>query len=292
MDTQLLEAFLAVAETGSFSLAADKVHLTQPAISKRVAQLESQLETRLFDRIARTTTLTEAGRALLPRAERILQELTETRQAIRDLSGDVAGRLRLAISHHIGLHRLPALLKDFAGRYAEVTVDVEFMDSEVAYEAILHGKFEVAVITLSPEQHPRIVANTVWSDPLLLVVSADHPLSFSASVRLPELCQYPAILPGENTYTGRMIKQAFTRKGINLQASMATNYLETIKMLVSVGLGWSMLPTTMMDASIAQLHCPGMHLSRKLGYIHHREKTLSNAARAFIQLLEEEKKRQ
>ncbi len=90
MDTQLLEAFLAVAETGSFSAAAERVHITQPAISKRIAQLEGILGRRLFDRISRTISLTEAGRALLPRAERILLELRATRQAIQDLSGHVS----------------------------------------------------------------------------------------------------------------------------------------------------------------------------------------------------------
>jgi len=82
MATQLLEAFVAVAETGSFSTAAERVHITQPAISKRIAQLEDTLGCRLFDRISRTIYLTEAGRALLPRAERILRELAATREPL------------------------------------------------------------------------------------------------------------------------------------------------------------------------------------------------------------------
>ncbi len=285
MDSQLLQAFIAVAETGSFSLAAERVHITQPAISKRIAQLEDILGCRLFDRISRTIYLTEAGQALLPRAERILVEIRETRQAIRDLSGHVSGSLRLAISHHIGLHRLPPVLKQFVSENPKVNLEVEFMDSEIAYDGVLHGRFEIGVITLAPEPHPRILSELIWDDPLTLMVAADHPLAQAGAVDIAALERYPAVLPGLETYTGRMIKKLFDENGLNLNATMATNYLETIKMLVSVGLGWTILPNMMADRSVTTLSCDQLQLKRELGYIQHREKTLSNAGQAFIELL-------
>ena len=287
MDTQLLEAFIAVADTGSFSLAAERIHVTQPAVSKRIAQLEDILDCRLFDRIARTVTLTEAGEALLPRAHRILQEFADTRQAISDLSGEISGHLRLAISHHIGLHRLPPILKRFAQQYPSVKIDVDFMDSEKAYEGILQGRFEVAVITLAPQPHPKIEARIIWPDPLVFMVADDHPLCASPRPSLNTLCEYPAILPGLGTYTGRMARSLFEEHGAPLPATMATNYLETIKMMVSIGLGWSLLPQSMLDKGLQVIHIPEIHIERQLGYIHHREKSLSNAARVFIQLLNE-----
>ena len=285
METQLLEAFVAVVNANSFSRAAEQVQLTQPAISKRIAQLEEQLNCRLFDRIGRKVSLTEAGAALLPRAQNLLQELDDTRQHIRDLSGAVAGNLRLAISHHLGLHRLPPVLKAFVSRYPEVALDVEFMDSEVAYEAIRNGHFELALITLAPRQHPKILATTIWPDPLQLVSAADHPLAAYAKINISDLAQYPAILPALNTYTGRMIKQFFDRNDLPLNTSMTTNYLETVKMMTSVGLGWSMLPGTMVDHTLVSLDCKNLDIERQLGLIHHRDKTLSNAAQAFIELL-------
>lgn len=287
MDTQLLEAFLAVAESRSFSQAANRIHVTQPAVSKRIAQLEEQLSCRLFDRIARNIRLTDAGLALLPRARVILQDLADTSQLIRDLSGSISGHLRVAISHHIGLHRLPPVLKAFAQGYPDVILEADFMDSEVAYGAILQGRFEMAVITLAPDDHPRVLARKIWRDPLQLVVATDHPLARGGgTIDLALLSQYPAILPGLGTYTGRMIKAFFDRHDRPLNATMATNYLETIKMMVSVGLGWSLLPATMVDDSLGSLVCPGLDITRQLGYIHHREKNLSNAALAFIGLLE------
>jgi DNA-binding transcriptional LysR family regulator len=293
MDTQLLEAFIAVAESNSFSGAAEKIHLTQPAVSKRIALLEEQLNCRLFDRIARSVTLTEAGEALLPRANHILQEIAGTTQAINDLSGEITGRLRLAISHHIGLHRLPPILKQFAQNYPEVTIDVDFMDSEKAYEGILQGRFEVAAITLAPEAHPKIEAKIIWPDPLVFMVSEDHPLLAKSQLKetnptLENLRNHPAILPGLGTYTGRMTRALFEQQNVPLPPTMTTNYLETIKMMVSIGLGWSLLPKSMLEPGIRAVAISGIQIHRELGYIHHREKSLSNAAKAFIHLLQQE----
>ena len=134
MDTQNLKAFLLVAESGSFSLAAQKLHLTQPAVSKRVAQLEERLNCELFDRIGRSINLTEAGQALLPHAKAVQQELQAAEQSILDLAGDVGGKLRRATSHHIGLHRLPPMLSYFSKAYEAVSIDIDFMDSEQAYQ--------------------------------------------------------------------------------------------------------------------------------------------------------------
>lgn len=111
MDLNSLNTFIAIAETGSFSEAGERLHLTQPAVSKRIAALEQQLNARLFDRVGREVNLTEAGRALLPRAYQLLNVLDDTRRALNNLTGEVSGRLVLATSHHIGLHRLPPLLR-------------------------------------------------------------------------------------------------------------------------------------------------------------------------------------
>ena len=170
MDTQALTAFLSVAELQSFSEAAEKLHLTQPAVSKRIATLEKQLDCRLFDRIGRHVHLTEAGRSLLPVAQRVLQELRNARRQINDLRGTVAGRLTMGISHHIGLHRLPPVLREFTRRYPAVQLDIDFMDSELAHQRILQGEMDLAVITLSPSQEENLSFIPVWEDSLTVAV--------------------------------------------------------------------------------------------------------------------------
>ena len=113
MDNPALKAFVMVAEHRSFSMAAEKLFITQPAISKRIAGLEQELNCQLFDRIGRNVVLTEAGIALLPRANNILRQVEETRRAMTNLSGEVSGALSMGTSHHVGLHRLPIVLRQF-----------------------------------------------------------------------------------------------------------------------------------------------------------------------------------
>lgn len=286
MDLASLNAFIAIAETGSFSEAGERLHLTQPAVSKRIASLEQQLSVRLFDRLGREVSLTEAGRALLPRAYQILNVLDDTRRALSNLSGDISGRLTLATSHHIGLHRLPPLLRAFTKAYPQVALDIQFLDSEVAYEEILHGRVELAVITLAPETALPVQAVPVWNDPLDFVAAPEHPLARDKTIFLPDVARHPAVFPGGNTFTHHIVRRMFEAEGLMPNIAMSTNYMETIKMMVSIGIAWSVLPRTMLDDSVVRLPLQDIQLSRQLGYILHTERTLSNAAKAFMALLD------
>ena len=289
MDLANLNAFIAIAEAGSFSEAGERLHLTQPAVSKRIAGLEQQLNVRLFDRIGREVSLTEAGRALLPRAYQILNVLDDTRRALTNLNGEISGRLTLATSHHIGLHRLPPLLRAFTRAHPQVALDIQFLDSEVAYEEVLHGRAELAVITLAPETRPPVAATAIWDDVLDFVAAPEHPLARNGTVSLSDVARHPAVFPGDNTFTHHIVRRLFEAEGLKPNIGMSTNYLETIKMMVSIGIAWSVLPRTMLDSQVAALPLPGVQLMRRLGYIVHTERTLSNAARAFIALLEEQR---
>ncbi len=284
MDTQNLQAFIRVSETGSFSAAAEELFLTQPAVSKRVSTLEEQLGCKLFDRINRSVSLTEAGRQLLPRAKKIIQDLEETQRVIQDLNGEITGRLKLATSHHIGLHRLPPILKAFTAKFPAVKLDLYFLDSEKAYDDVLHGNLELAVITLAPSSDPLIHTTEIWADPLIFVVAKEHPLAKAKKIDLATLSKYPAILPGPMTYTGQIIQHLFNQHKLTLDVGMSTNYLETLKMMTDIGLGWSVLPKTMVS-DLKTLSIPNLALSRTLGCIYHRNRSLSNAAKAFIALL-------
>jgi DNA-binding transcriptional LysR family regulator len=261
--------------------------VTQSTISKRIALLESQVGKKLFDRIARRVALTEAGQELLPRARRILKEYANALQAINDLSGNVSGILRLAISHHLGLHRLPDLLKIFSKTYPDVVLDIEFMDSEKAYERVMQAKSEIGIITLGSEIHPNIHKKEIWDDPLKFVCSEDHALSKLLDPELEDLANFPVILPGLNTYTGRIVQNIFQYRQISLVTPMSTNYLETISKMVEIGLGWSVLPETL-TKNLHSLSVNHTSIKRQLGYIYHTKHTLSNAGVAFLSLLDQQ----
>jgi DNA-binding transcriptional LysR family regulator len=286
VDTQNLKAFVMVAEGGSFSLAAQRLHLTQPAVSKRVAQLEDQLGTPLFDRIGRHVSLTEAGEALLPHARAVQLQLQAAERSVRDLAGEVSGQLRLATSHHIGLHRLPPVLSFFSKAYPSVHIDIDFMDSEQAYDLTQRGEVELSVVTLAPTVQSNIITRTIWRDPLDFMVQKGHALSKKKKIDLQTLSTHPAILPGLNTYTGQIVKSLFDQRGLPMEVSIATNYLETIRMMASVGLGWTVLPRSMRDQSLVNLPIDDALIGRELGVVHHEGRSLSRAARAFIEALE------
>lgn len=285
METQLLRAFLTVESEKSVSKAAERLHLTQPAVSKQIQALETTLGIALFDRIGRRLTLTEAGRIFAPRARAILQQIEESRRELRNLHSQVTGPLALATSHHIGLHRLPPILRHYAESHPQVDLQIEFLDSEAAYELVLQGRLELAVITLAPTIDSRLEAHLLWHDRLRFVAAPDHPLALGSALTLQQLALHRATLPDLSTYTGQIVEQLFAAQGIKLNRGMATNYLETIKMMVSIGLGWSLLPQTMIDANLISLEVAVAPIERPLGVIVHRARSLSNAARAFVDLL-------
>jgi DNA-binding transcriptional LysR family regulator len=286
MEITALKAFIAVAENHSFSIAAERIFLSQPAISKRIAILESQLGTALFDRIGRQIHLTEAGRSLLPRARKIINEVEDSRRAIANLSHKIEGRLSIGTSHHIGLHRLPPVLRQYIQSYPDVELDLHFMDSEEACRAVERGELELGIVTLplTPNEHLKL--KPVWQDRLQLVTGRDHPFVGHRSIKLEALGQHSAILPASGTYTRQLVESTFNACGIIPKSIIDTNYLETIKMLVSVGMGWSILPATMLDETIVSYKLKPFNISRQLGTVTHVRYTLSNAAVAMQALIE------
>ncbi len=288
MNLAHLQAFASVAEHGSFSLAAESLHLTQPAVSKRIVALEQALDARLFDRGGRDVQLTEAGRVLLEHARRALDELEAARHRIHDLaSGDIRGRLVVATSHHVGLRRLPPVLSTFKRRYPEVRLELRFVESEEALALVAAGNPELAVITLPRTTPPRLDAEPLWHDELLVVCGREHPL---ASVEAPTpagIAAHPAILPDHGTVTREIVQEAFAAHGVELAVEMSTNHLETIRMTVILGLGWSVLPATLVDARLRTLPVDGLTMRRALGAVRQRGRTLSNAARALLAVLGE-----
>lgn len=288
MDTLALESFVAVADEASFSRAAERLFVTQPAISKRIAGLEEDLGVALFDRLGRQLNLTEAGATLLISARRILADLNTSREAILSLGDHVAGRLRLATSHHIGIHRLPPVLKAFTQRYPEVELDLLFLDSELAIDKVVNGDIELAIVTL-PESQQRSLANTlIWEDPLVIVAAPDHPLVKPARTKrqpVSALSEHAAILPSRNTITRRILFNALSPHQINIQTALETNYLETIKMLVSVGIGWGVLPASMLDSTVAEIRLSNLSMQRRLGYVVRNDRTISRASTALIDIL-------
>jgi len=292
MDISAYKAFLAVADLGTFSKAADSLYVTQPAISKRIALLEDQLGSKLFDRIGKRVILNQAGKALLPIARRILQGMKESQRVIDNLNGQVSGDLSLVTSHYIGLRRLPDTLKAFAESYPQVRLDLAFMDSENACQEIEKGNFEIGVVTLPLSKPKRLLLTPLWNDPLTIAVASNHPLVKLAEkqdINITELAKHSAILPAIGTYTRSVIEEPVIQKQKSLDVILETNYLETIRMMVAIGLGWSALPKAMLGDDLTEIKVKGLQIERTLGIVQHANRSLSNAEQAFVELLEKTK---
>ena len=239
----------------------------------------------LFDRLGRRVCLTAAGRALQPVAERILNDVRETRQVIANLSTEISGTLSIVTSHHIGLRRLPPILKDYVRRYPAVRLDLAFMDSEQACLAVERGEYELGIVTLPLRPTPTLKNTALWDDPLVIAVAPDHPLASKTLITLDDLGQHPAILPAIGTYTRTIIEATILQHHGVLDVILETNYLETLRTMVAIGLGWSALPRKMMGGDVVEVPVRGLAIQRTLGIVQHQKRTLSHAAEALLNVL-------
>lgn len=297
MDPNALRAFLTIVDQGSFSEAAEQLHLTQPAISKRLAALENLLGTSLVDRSHRQIRVTDSGARLLPHARKILDEIHNARIALSPDSGLIEGELQIIASHHIGLHHLPNWLRRFKREYPQVAINLQFMESDAAYEQMRKRNAELAFVTLSDSMAPSFNVFAHWPDPMVFVVGADHPLARLAKPKLADLAKHPALLPDTSTSTYRVVSRLFLEENLPLHSQMATNYLETLKMMTSVGLGWSVLPLRMVDGSLKVLDdvlakaTEAEHpVTRVLGAIGLTGRQPGNAAKALLSIVQDEER--
>src|SRR5690606_33724384 len=256
MNLAAFEAFVKVMETGSISLAADQLFITQPAVTKRIHSLEEYFGVKLFESAGRGVQATHAAHSLLPKVKNWLNELGDIHYTLSHEQGQVQGKLKIGTSHHIGLHHLPAHLRQYVQQFPEVTLDVHFVDSEQAHEQVLAGDLELAFLTLPPQGDSRLKYITTWNDPLVFVVAPFHPLAQVEHLTLEDLIQYPSLLPAAQTYTSQITLAEFEKYGLKPKVTMSNNSLESIRMLVSIGLGWSVLPKTLLNQDLKQLNLP------------------------------------
>ncbi|MFN0297221.1 LysR family transcriptional regulator [Acinetobacter albensis] len=284
MNLAAFEAFIKVMETGSISMAADLLFITQPAVTKRIHSLEDYFGVKLFESAGRGVQATHAAHSLLPKVKNWLNELGDIHHTLSHQQGQVQGKLKIGTSHHIGLHHLPSHLRDYVQTFPNVTLDVHFVDSEQAHEKVLAGDLELAFLTLPPQGDDRLNYVTIWNDPLVFVAAPFHPLAQQHNLSLQDLIEYPSLLPATQTYTSQITLAEFEKQGLKPKISMSNNPLESIRMLVSIGLGWSVLPKTLVNQELQQLDI-AVDMNRELGMVWHPGRTQSKAVLELIEMM-------
>ncbi len=286
MDINNLRAFIEVADKRSFSRSAETLHLTQPAVSKRIAALETELSARLFDRVGRSVHLTEAGNVLLPSARQISAELDRIEEVICNLGKSVTGKLSIGTSPHIGVTYLAPVLKHFRVQYPDVEMDIEFNNSVKVLEDVENGIFEMGLCALHTPVGPKLREIDIWQDDMSIVVARDHPLAEEENVDLELLMKCPAVLPPAPFASRSLIDQALETKNAKANVNLEVSDFDTLCMMVKIGLGWGILPNALCnDSGLYVVKLAGVNLKRRVSLVRHQDRTLSRASQAFIKAL-------
>jgi DNA-binding transcriptional LysR family regulator len=291
MDIGQLEAFLQVAGQRSFSRAAEALRLTQPSVTARIQSLERDLGETLFERNGRGVSLTEAGSAFMPHAQRVLKALQDGRDAIQSLQQLELGTLRLAAAPTIGTYVLPGLLKEFRERYPGIEVSVRTEYSDQIVQMVLADDVQVGLERAI--SHADCVTVPLYEDEVVLVASQQHPFAARGTASVEDLSGQALIMfnRGSSYYT--LVDNALRQAGAPVSPAMELDNMEAAKKMVQEGLGIAMLPKVAVErelqqGELRQIRVRGMTMPRRqIALIYRRGRALSRSAQAFVRLLEE-----
>jgi DNA-binding transcriptional LysR family regulator len=249
MEIRQLRAFISIAELGTFTAGAQRVHVTQAAISMQIRQLENELGAKLFIRAPRRVMLTEAGEQLLQRARQILRDHDAAVDEIAELAGAERGRLRVgSASAMVTTDVLPKLLKDLRKQHAGAEVTVASGTSEALVQQILAGELDAAFVSL-PVEARGINTERLSQDQLVAVASPRHRLAKQRTISAYTLAGEKLILGERGGNTRRLIDQFFAQAGVTLHVSMELSRQAAIRRMVEEDMGVGIVPLqTVSDA--------------------------------------------
>ena len=242
MEIRQLRAFVAIAESGTFTAGAQRVHVTQAAISMQIRQLETEIGAKVFVRAPRHVILTEAGEQLLRRARHILREHDAALDEIAELAGAERGRLRIGSASAMVLtEQLPSILKDLRKQHPAADITVTSGTSEVLVDQILAGEVDIAFVSL-PVDVRGIKTERLSEDQLVAIASPRHKLAKQRTISAYTLAGERLILGERGGNTRRLIDQFFAQAGVTLRVAMELSRQQAIKRMVEEDMGVGIVP--------------------------------------------------
>jgi DNA-binding transcriptional LysR family regulator len=287
LELRQLEHFVAAAEEGHFSRAADRVNIVQSGLSASIRSLERELGTRLFDRTTRRVELTESGRALLAEARRVLGAAATAREAVAGVEGLQRGTLSLGIMQSLAVVQLPALLARFHSIHPGVDIRLRQAGTTVLLREVREGRLELAFASLPETAPAALVGHELLSEAMMLACAPDNPLGKRGSVSLSSLRDQDFV-DGYPEWGLRMASdRAFASAGIERHVAFEVNDIGTLLELVAHGLGVAIIPR-----SLAPLRTPlrfvrlrGKPPRWNVTLVAPAHMELSAASRAFLQMV-------
>lgn len=289
MNISQLKAFLTVAQDRSFSRAAEKLFLTQPAVSKQIHALEEVLGMRLFDRVGRSVLLTQAGHILQSHAHIAFQSLEEAREAINQLRGLQRGHLRVSAASTIGTYMLPKPLGAFKARHPGIEISLAITNKARVVEQLLNHEVELGFVG-PPVEPGELEREEYLLDELVLIVSPTHRLAHEEAVAVRDLTEEVFILREHGSGTREIMEEELGRVRVSLKKAMELGSTEAVKQAVAANLGVSIVSKFAITLEILQgrltaVRLPGLNLRRQLFIINHKGRALSPVAQEFCLLL-------
>lgn len=292
MDVHQLRYFLAVAESGSFTAAAARCHVAQPSLSQQIRRFERQLGRRLFDRLPRGAVLTDAGRALLPRARRILAEIDDTEAAIAADLEEGRGRLVVGSIPTMAPYLLPTMLPRFLRAFpdCELTLVEDLTDRLV--DMLIDHSIDIAILS-TPIENEAVALSVLGSERLLIAAHRDHELvADDHALTLADIDGEPAVVLDELHCLGDQIESFCTARSLNRRIVCRSTQLATILRLVGLDLGISFAPEmcARADRSSIRKYLPLADGGprREIAVARHATRAPSRLASAFVDIVRED----
>lgn len=283
-----LKVFLAAADSLSFTQAAERLFLTQSAVSHQIAKLERELGCPLFERLGRTVALTKPGRTLAIEARRVFAQIDVAVEATRHAADASRGQIRIGASSTACQYILPEALREFRDCFPGYSLAILPGDSPQSIEHLTADEIDLAVIIRS-EANRKLQLHPLFSDDLQVIASPLHPWARAGRVERKHLSAQRMILYSRGSATFRLVERHFARLQIPLQGWIELGDIGAIKELVKIGLGVSVMARWVARhevevGSLVALPLPGPRLSRRWCMAHHVGRTLSLAEETFLGL--------
>ena len=286
-----LKVFESVARHLNYTRAAEELHLTQPAVSMQVKQLEQQLGVALFEQLGKRIHLTEAGREVHAYTRAIAQQLDELEAVLNRIKGLSGGRLRISVATTAN-YFIPTLLGTFSRRYPDVTVSLDVTNRETLLRQLSENTVDL-VIMGQPPAELDVEAQVFMENPLVVVAPPDHPLARQKKISLARLQDETFLVRESGSGTRIAMERFFAERGMRLKTGMEVGSNEAIKQSVQAGLGLGLLSHATLEQELklkrlVVLDVADFPIERHWYVVHRKGKRLSAAAEAFKQFMLEE----
>jgi LysR family hydrogen peroxide-inducible transcriptional activator len=284
MEFHQLRYVCAIAETGSFSRAAERCHVAQPSLSQQVLKLEEDLGAKLFDRLGRSVRLTEAGRAFLPHARSILHQMEAARTGVEDKRTDVRGSVTVGVIPTIAPYLMPQSVAAFSKKYPDAKLRILEETTPILVEGLRNLSIDVAILAL-PLRHKEFQMYPLRTEPLYAALTRDHPRAGAKNLSLRELRGEQFVMLRDGHCFRDLSVAACTRAKVNPRIAFESGQFSSLLGMVAAGVGVSLVPEMALDknARCSYVRISDAQASRTIVAAVLRSRSFNRVQQAFVE---------